>query len=138
MEVALGIHQLKVPIPVDPPGYINSYLVEGNDGWLLVDTGWNDRDDLEVLTRQLKELDSSPEDISHYDALGTETKTAYELATQIPWMLEEGGDSLTLEELSPMNRAAAVGETLAHLELMLSQDKVNKVIKDDIVFFRAV
>jgi glyoxylase-like metal-dependent hydrolase (beta-lactamase superfamily II) len=41
MEVSPGIHQLKVPIPNNPLGFLNAYLVKTSDGSLLIDTGWN-------------------------------------------------------------------------------------------------
>lgn len=40
MEVAPGIIQLKIPIPNNPLENLNCYLIEGTDGWLMVDTGW--------------------------------------------------------------------------------------------------
>ena len=39
-EVAEGVHQLKVPIPI-PLVYVSAYLVEGDDGWTLIDTGFD-------------------------------------------------------------------------------------------------
>ncbi|MDP9456222.1 MAG: MBL fold metallo-hydrolase, partial [Actinomycetota bacterium] len=39
-EVAEGVHQLKVPIPI-PLVYVSAYLVEGEDGWTLIDTGFD-------------------------------------------------------------------------------------------------
>jgi len=40
MEIASGIHLIKVPIPDNPLGNLNCYIVEGKNGWLMVDTGW--------------------------------------------------------------------------------------------------
>ena len=42
-EVALivdGVHQLKLPVPF-PLRFVSDYLVEGEDGWTLVDTGYD-------------------------------------------------------------------------------------------------
>ncbi len=36
-----GIHQLQVPIPNNPLGYVLPYLMEGSDGYTLIDSGWN-------------------------------------------------------------------------------------------------
>ena len=55
MEVIPGIHQLKVPIPDNPLGYLNSYLVKADDGCMLVDTGWNTDEAFGSLARQLGE-----------------------------------------------------------------------------------
>lgn len=39
-EVAEGIYQLKVPVPF-PLVFVSAYLVEGDDGWTVVDTGFD-------------------------------------------------------------------------------------------------
>ena len=39
-EVASGIFQLKVPVPV-PLGFVSAYLISGPDGWTLLDTGFD-------------------------------------------------------------------------------------------------
>lgn len=52
-EIVPGIHQLRVPIPDNPLGFLNSYLVRGRDGWLMVDTGWNEEASFQSLKDQL-------------------------------------------------------------------------------------
>lgn len=64
MEIAPGIHQLKVPIPDNPLGYLNCYLVKGNDGWLMIDTGWHTPDAYAELKAGLKSLGLATTDIS--------------------------------------------------------------------------
>ena len=39
-EVAEGVYQLKLPVPL-PLVFVSVYLVEGNDGWTIVDTGFD-------------------------------------------------------------------------------------------------
>jgi glyoxylase-like metal-dependent hydrolase (beta-lactamase superfamily II) len=39
-EVAEGVYQLKVPVPI-PLVFVSAYLVEGSDGWTLIDTGFD-------------------------------------------------------------------------------------------------
>ena len=56
MEIVKGINLLKVPIPDNPLGFLNCYLVAGRDGWLMVDTGWNTNEALTSLRSGLKEL----------------------------------------------------------------------------------
>ncbi|TAK36366.1 MAG: MBL fold metallo-hydrolase [Chloroflexota bacterium] len=56
MEVIPGIHQLRLPIPGSSLGVINAYLVRGEDGYLLVDTGWDAKDSFASLQQQLAEL----------------------------------------------------------------------------------
>ncbi len=53
MEVAPGIHLLRVPIPNNPLGFINAYLVKTSDGCILVDAGWNTQEAYEALAGQL-------------------------------------------------------------------------------------
>ncbi|MFC1919238.1 MBL fold metallo-hydrolase [Chloroflexota bacterium] len=64
MEVVSGIHQLRVPIPDNPLGHLNCYLIEGKDGWLMVDTGWYTRDAFDSLIEELKGLGLVMADIS--------------------------------------------------------------------------
>lgn len=39
-EVASGVYQLKVPVPI-PLGFVSAYLIEEPDGWTLLDTGFD-------------------------------------------------------------------------------------------------
>ena len=63
-EVIPGIYQLKVPIPNNPLGYLNAYLVQGNDGWLLIDTGWNEEASFQSLKQQLEQMGVGFNDIT--------------------------------------------------------------------------
>ncbi len=64
MEIAPGIYQLKVPIPDNPLGHLNCYLIEGKDGWLMIDTGWYTTDAFSSLKAGLKSLGLAIEDIA--------------------------------------------------------------------------
>ncbi|MBE0481639.1 MAG: MBL fold metallo-hydrolase [Dehalococcoidia bacterium] len=64
MEISLGIHQLALPIPNSPLKHINCYLIEGNEGWLMVDTGWSTPTALDSLQAGLKDLGLALEDIA--------------------------------------------------------------------------
>ena len=55
MEVLPDVHQLKVPIPDNPLGYINSYLIKTEEGCLLIDTGWNTDEAFDSLASQLQQ-----------------------------------------------------------------------------------
>jgi len=55
-------------------------------------------------------------------------KTAYEIAKQIPWMINEGGT--TFQDLSVWDRRMAVHETIAHLKLLMEEDRVGNVDMD--------
>ena len=58
MEIVPGIHQLKLPAPVPNTTLadVNAYLIQGQNGWLLVDTGWDTRQALAALESQLGKI----------------------------------------------------------------------------------
>jgi glyoxylase-like metal-dependent hydrolase (beta-lactamase superfamily II) len=56
MEVIPGIHQIKVPIPDNPLGFLNCYLLKGKSGWLMIDTGWYTQEAFNALEAGLKDL----------------------------------------------------------------------------------
>ena len=64
MEIVSGIYQLKVPIPDNPMKHLNSYLIEGKNGWLMIDTGWYTPDAFSSLQAGLKELGLALGDIA--------------------------------------------------------------------------
>ena len=55
VQVMDGLLQLKVPIPNNPLGWVLPYLIEGRDGWTLVDSGWNVPEAWDALEQQLKD-----------------------------------------------------------------------------------
>ncbi len=65
-EVFKGIHWFKLPIAVDDSTleHINVYLIRGNDGYLLVDSGWNTDISFSILHNHLVKNKVSFEDIS--------------------------------------------------------------------------
>jgi len=63
-EIIPGIYQLQIPIPNNPLEYTKAYLVQGNDEYLLIDTGWNDEAAFRSLQKQLAEIGINWKDIS--------------------------------------------------------------------------
>ena len=64
IEVAPGIYQLILPNPAYAAlRYVNAYLVQGNDGYLLIDTGWDD-EALVSMQKQLTKIGIGFKDIS--------------------------------------------------------------------------
>ncbi len=63
MEVAPGIFQVILPLPGFALKAINAYLIRGDDGWLLVDCGWNTFPVFDALQSTLAELNISFKDI---------------------------------------------------------------------------
>lgn len=55
-EVVPGLFQLKVPIPNNPIGWVLPYLIPGDDGYTLVDAGWNTPEAFAALEQELREV----------------------------------------------------------------------------------
>lgn len=51
-----GIHKIRVPLAGSPLGWVNSYVLRTDDGFLLVDCGWDTPDALDGLRRGLDEI----------------------------------------------------------------------------------
>ncbi|MBI2287517.1 MAG: MBL fold metallo-hydrolase [Chloroflexi bacterium] len=76
-EIIPGINQLPIPIPHNPLGYTNIYLVQGDGKYLLIDAGVNTEEALESLQEQLAEIGIDLKNISqiivthaHHDHYG--------------------------------------------------------------------
>jgi glyoxylase-like metal-dependent hydrolase (beta-lactamase superfamily II) len=64
-----------------------------------------------------------------------DTKSAYQIATEIPWM--PGGESVPFNKLSAFDKRLAVMETLAHLKLLVIESKAEKVVKENVDLYWA-
>src|SRR5699024_9224846 len=53
-ELGHGVWSLPVPIPGSPLGFTYVYLVSGDEGAVLVDTGWDHDESWEALTRAVE------------------------------------------------------------------------------------
>jgi len=62
-EILSGLYQLKVPIPDNPLGWVLPYLIPGDDGYTLVDSGWNTPEAFAALEQELRELHLTFNDI---------------------------------------------------------------------------
>ena len=65
-EVFPGIYWLKLPITMEQSDltHINVYLVRGEKGYLLVDSGWNTEESFSALHKGLVEIGAEVKDIS--------------------------------------------------------------------------
>lgn len=80
-EVLPGVHQLRLPMAGSRLRHVNSYLLEGQDGYVLVDCGWDRPDVLEALRAELRALGVGLDDVrtlvvthfhsDHYGLAGT-------------------------------------------------------------------
>lgn len=51
-----GVHKIRVPLAGSPLGWVNSYVLRADDGFVLVDCGWDTPDALDGLRRGLDEI----------------------------------------------------------------------------------
>src|SRR5882724_4887879 len=56
-ELLPGVWRLPLPLRGSPLGHVNTYLVRTDDGYLLVDCGWDTADTLRALEGHLRALD---------------------------------------------------------------------------------
>ena len=68
-------------------------------------------------------------------ALGTKAETGYHVALGIPWIINN--KETAYENLSPMDKRMATWETLAHLDLLQREGKVEIFSKEDVTYHRA-
>jgi glyoxylase-like metal-dependent hydrolase (beta-lactamase superfamily II) len=64
-ELLPGVFRLPLPLRDSPLGHVNTYLVRADDGYLLVDCGWDTADTLETLEGHLRALDIPLTDVRH-------------------------------------------------------------------------
>jgi glyoxylase-like metal-dependent hydrolase (beta-lactamase superfamily II) len=64
------------------------------------------------------------------EAIGAKTKTAYQIAQRISW-----GDNNDWQNLPPFHKRMAVFETLAHLEMMTAENRVDKLPRGGIIYY---
>ncbi len=80
-EVLPDVHLIRLPLTGSPLKWINGYLLKADDGWVLVDCGWDLPDVLEALQAQIADLSVQLGDIrtlvithyhtDHYGLAGT-------------------------------------------------------------------
>ncbi len=63
-EMVPGIYLLKVPIPNNPLGFTNSYLIRGDDGYTIIDPGMNNDVSFDALQKELEEIGVAFTDIT--------------------------------------------------------------------------
>ncbi len=64
-ELLPGVWRLPLPLKDSPLGHVNTYLVRSDDGYLLVDCGWDTADTLHALEGHLRFLDIRLPDVRH-------------------------------------------------------------------------
>jgi glyoxylase-like metal-dependent hydrolase (beta-lactamase superfamily II) len=81
MEVLNGVHQIKAPSPGGASWHTNVYVIEGSNGHILVDSGWDSQECLWALQEGMKAANLKLRDIKkviithiHPDHYGLSTK----------------------------------------------------------------
>ena len=64
-ELLPGVWRLPLPLADSPLNHVNTYLVRADDGYLLVDCGWDTSDCLRTLEGHLRALDIRFGDVRH-------------------------------------------------------------------------
>jgi len=64
MQVLNGVHQIKSPCPGDASWFTNVYVIEGSDGHILVDSGWDSQESLWALQEGIKAANLKLRDIT--------------------------------------------------------------------------
>ncbi len=65
-EVAPGVHRLPLPLPMDGLRAVNVYVIETDDGLVLIDGGWAIPESRKVFDASLKQLGYSVRDIRRF------------------------------------------------------------------------
>jgi glyoxylase-like metal-dependent hydrolase (beta-lactamase superfamily II) len=65
-EITPGIHWLKIPIDMEDStlSHVNSYIIRGKDGYVIVDTGWDTETSFNTLKEGMAEIGSDIKEIS--------------------------------------------------------------------------
>jgi glyoxylase-like metal-dependent hydrolase (beta-lactamase superfamily II) len=81
MRILNGVHQIKTPCPRSASWTTNVYVIEGSDGHILVDSGWDSQESLWALQEGIKAANLKLRDIKkvvithiHPDHYGLSTK----------------------------------------------------------------
>jgi glyoxylase-like metal-dependent hydrolase (beta-lactamase superfamily II) len=64
-ELLPGVWRLPLPLKDSPLGHVNTYLLRADNGYLLVDCGWDTADTLRALEGHLRALDIRLPDVRH-------------------------------------------------------------------------
>jgi glyoxylase-like metal-dependent hydrolase (beta-lactamase superfamily II) len=62
-------------------------------------------------------------------SMGVETKTAYDLAKALSWIVD--GEAVNYDKLEPVDKRQAVLETLAYLQYLVAENKGKKITEAD-------
>jgi hypothetical protein len=128
-----GLYRIPLPLPGDALTAVNVYAIAGEDGVDLIDAGMALAQARERLTEALGQLGYGPvRDSTHrrvnellaqhetrleqtFEIARGGPVSSFAVAAELPWTRRKR----KLAELDPMNQLLAVGETAAHLEVLV-------------------
>src|SRR5208282_1426667 len=87
-----GMHQIRLPMKGNPLGHVNGYLIPSDDGYVLIDCGWDTPDVMEALLEALASLGIALADLKllvvthfHHDHYGLAGRLIEQNGMQL-WM----------------------------------------------------
>jgi glyoxylase-like metal-dependent hydrolase (beta-lactamase superfamily II) len=92
-EILPRIHRVAIPLPKNPLGNLNCYIVRDSDRWLIVDTGFNTPECSRALFSALRELDVDP---ARSDVVLTHMHADH---SGLGYLLEDNGASILCHPL---------------------------------------
>lgn len=123
MRVLEGVHQIKVPAPAGVSFATNAYVLEGDNGHILVDTGWDNQEALWALQEGIRGANLKLRDIKqvvithiHPDHYGLSSKIRQVCGAQLAI------HSLDADFIFPRYKDSA--DLVAKIELLLRQNGV--------------
>jgi glyoxylase-like metal-dependent hydrolase (beta-lactamase superfamily II) len=123
MRVLEGVHQIKVPAPAGVSLTTNTYVLEGENGHILVDTGWDSQEALWALQEGIRGSNLKLRDIKqvvithiHPDHYGLSSKIRQVCGAQLAI------HSLDADFIFPRYKDSA--DLVAKIELLLRQNGV--------------
>ena len=153
MEIISGIHQIKVPFPQGMPGGTNVYVVEGREGSILVDSGWDSMDAFTAFREGLKGEFLKVQDIKrivithvHADHYGLASKVAQLCGAKVAMhrvdaglidpryvnfdkLVEEVGEELRCSGV-PQNELSGMGKASLWMNRFVSPDIPEVLLED--------
>jgi glyoxylase-like metal-dependent hydrolase (beta-lactamase superfamily II) len=124
-EVAPGVYRIPLPLPNDGLRAVNVYAVESDDGYVLIDAGWDIPEARELLATNLAELDAGLEDIRrflvthvHRDHYTQAIAVRRQYGTSVGLGI---GERPTLELLQSPTRSPLMGQ-VQHLYVLGAKD----------------
>ena len=129
-----GLYRVPLPLPGDALKAVNVYLIEDDDGYTLVDSGWDTPTSWQALTDGLRRVDADVREVRrvlvthlHHDHVGQATALHRAAGAQVWLGADErrGYESVLyhmadgIKSQSEYLRRGGAGELAAHIEALI-------------------